>query len=54
MDNDNDVELRLIRRFLDDADGFWTSKLQHLVQDADSDGNLGGPAGRPCGIVVRR
>jgi hypothetical protein len=30
-------------RFLHDADGFWASKLQHPVQDADSDGNLGGP-----------
>src|ERR1700722_13725425 len=29
-------------RFLHDADGFWTSKVQHPVQDAGSDGNLGG------------
>jgi hypothetical protein len=29
-------------RFLRDADGFWASKLQHPVQDADSNGNLGG------------
>jgi hypothetical protein len=29
-------------RFLHDADGFWASKLQHPVQDADSNDNLGG------------
>jgi hypothetical protein len=53
MDNDSDAELPLICRFLDDAGGFWTSRFQHPVQDADSDGNLYGPAGRPCRIVVR-
>jgi hypothetical protein len=33
----------LIFRFLHDADGFLASKLQHPVQDSDSDGNLSGP-----------